>query len=625
MLDPAFAWQNFIIPTMDTHPMREKAKEIAAYILKNRERRFRIVSHIDADGITAATIASLSLDRLNIPHYVEFVKQLDDARIMEIRKAQGLDFYEVDAQKAKQNGTMCAAAYEDTLDDENLDENYEKIDKLIEGKAQSQKAKESRLEEGAPNNGEEIKKPITGAVEFDSSKVEREIIWFTDLGSGILHLLDGLEAIVTDHHVPSTLPIPEYKKSSNASEKQGSPKVPKEKRRDLLDFASAVCEGSDRPCEHAHAIGPESASPRVARLKNHLNPHLFGMNGAHAISGAGATYFVARALDERNRDLSSLAIVGAVGDLQDAEHTKLVGANEEILADGMSCGVISKKLDIRLFGRETRPLFKLLQYANDPVLPGITGSEDSSTAFLMGLGINLKLGENWVRWIDLSHDDKRKIISNLISLLLAKGFGHKTALRIIGEVYLLNKEFSGTELHDAKEYATLLNSCGRYERAEVGFRVCKGDRAEWYAQAKALLQGHRRTLVDMIQLVKELGIEKRTHLQYFHGKDMVLDNIVGIVAGMLLGSGELDRSVPLFGFAYASDGSGVKVSARGDHAMVQAGLDLSLVMQKSSESVGGTGGGHNVAAGAIIPHGKEEAFLEKAEEMIKEQLSKKKN
>jgi|GEM_PF-77790 len=608
--------------------MEKIAREIAAYIKKNSKRRFRIISHIDADGITSAAISSIALDRLKIPHYIEFVKQLDESKIMELRKKFGLEFYEVDMLKYAKNQSISNnfsnnnSSYINSYESEKAD-----------GGLSAHYSETAKSENRENKDKVGMQKPIMGEVKFDISNEEKEIVWFTDLGSGLVHLLDGMEVIVTDHHVPSTQPVPNYAKIRLEEEvsKRAVSKVPKEVRKDLLlfteayeDAVSVEKKNLEMECKDGmnDVVGVKETS-RMPEVKYHLNPHLFGYNGAHAISGAGCTYLVARALDEQNRDLSALAIVGAVGDLQDSEHRKLLGINEEIISDGIKCGVISKNIDIRLFGRETRPVFKLLEYANDPILPGITGSETSSISFLVGLGIPLKENEKWLRWIDLSEEDKRKIISNLITILLIKGFGYKTALRLVGEVYVLNKEKLGSELHDAKEYATLLNSCGRYEQAEVGFRVCKGDREEYYEKAKVLLQGHRKTLVDMMQIVKEIGIEKREYLQYFHGKDLVLDNIVGIVASMLLGSGEIDRSVPIFGFAYSSDGLGVKVSARGDHAMVEAGLNLSLVMQKSSEKVGGVGGGHNVAAGALIPMGKEEEFLQSAEIIIKEQMKRK--
>ena len=109
-------------------------------------------------------------------------------------------------------------------------------------------------------------------------------------------------------------------------------------------------------------------------------------------------------------------------------------------------------------------------------------------------------------------------------------------------------------------------------------------------------------------------------LQWFNAGDNVPDTIVGTVAGMLLNSGEADSSKPMFGFALVQEQEGVKVSARGTREQIDKGLDLSQVMRDASKTVGGRGGGHNIAAGATIPLGSENEFLEEAERIIKRQM-----
>jgi len=384
-----------------------------------------------------------------------------------------------------------------------------------------------------------------------------ELVWFTDLGSSMLDRLNGLNVVVTDHH-----------KIQNTE-----------------------------------------------KMNNHLNPHLFGKNGAVDISGSGLAYLVAKNISKENVDLSVLAVVGAVGDMQDSEHGKLIGTNREILRDGKNSGVLDYSIDIRFFGRETRPVFKLLQYANDPVIPGLTGKEENCIQFLQDLQINMKDEEKWRRWIDLKKDEKRRIVSELVFTLLSKGFGHKNAKRVIGEVYTLMKEDPGTELHDAKEFATLLNSCGRYNKTEIGYHVCLGDRGEYLQRARTLLQGHRRTLVESLQFVNDIGITKRKYIQYFHAGENINEKIVGIVAGMLIP--HVDK-MPLIAFADAEDG--IKVSARTDRSLIEKGLDLSVVMNTAAKKVGGIGGGHNVAAGATIPKNTEEEFLDEVERIVKGQM-----
>ncbi|MDX1610891.1 MAG: recombinase RecJ, partial [Candidatus Thermoplasmatota archaeon] len=68
---------------------------------------------------------------------------------------------------------------------------------------------------------------------------------------------------------------------------------------------------------------------------HHLNPLRFGHSGSE-VSGAGMTWAVGRHLFE-DRDLeaelASLAIVGAVGDLQHAEKGRLYGMNRAIVEE----------------------------------------------------------------------------------------------------------------------------------------------------------------------------------------------------------------------------------------------------------------------------------------------------
>lgn len=468
--------------------MQTLAREAAA--LLRDATRVDVYSHIDPDGITSGSIASLTLERQGVDHEVHFLKKLDSAAVEAIR-----------------------------------------------------------------DRG-------------------HELVWFTDLGSGMFHALADLPGIITDHHVPS------------------APGVPRERRRDLRAYA---------------------ATEMVQ-----VNPHLVGRDGASEISSSGCAYLVAREASRANEDLAALAVVGAVGDLQDRAPGRLIGLNRPIVEDGVHAGVLEVVRDLRLFGRETRPLFKLLQYASDPPLPHLTEDQEACIVFFLELGVDLKEEERWRRWIDLAPFEKRRVVSELATLLLEKGHGHALVRRLVGEVYLLAREEEGTPLHDAKEFATLLNACGRYDAGEVGYRVCRGDREAAYERALELLQEHRGFIVDSLDVVRDVGLERLEAIQYFHGGDRIRDTVVGIAAGMVLGSGGAKPGMPLIAFAEAEDG--VKVSARAPRDLLAKGLNLAEVLREAAARVEGEGGGHNVAAGATIPRGTEEAFLEIVDRLVKEQL-----
>ena len=478
--------------------MQDTAKKISEELKKYQE--IKIITHIDADGITSGSIASKALEREGINFNIEFVKQLDVQKIEEIKNENP------------------------------------------------------------------------------------QLVWFTDLGSGMIEHLNGLNVVITDHHVPSMA------KPEN---------IPLKARKNLFSFFEAL----------------ESAQSEKSMI--HLNPHLHGINGATDISGAGCTYLVAKALNKKNIELANLAIVGAIGDLQDTKNCKLIGTNRKILEDGKKAKVLDFFKDVRFFGRETRPIFKFLQYANDPAVPGIN-NEETCINFLKELEIRMKNGENWLTWVDFTKDEKQKITSEIFIRLLSKGIDKDLAKRMIGEVYVLVNEKKGTEMRDAKEFATLLNSCGRYEKAEIGYNVCLGDRDKWLKRAKNMLKGHRIGLVSSLNVVKEIGVTERDYIQFFNGKEKIRDSIIGTVASMVLNSKEVNSNLPIFAFAKTDEG--VKVSGRSIRKLVEKGLDLSIVMRETSEMVGGVGGGHNIAAGATIPNHCEEDFLIIAEKIVKKQI-----
>ncbi len=410
--------------------------------------------------------------------------------------------------------------------------------------------------------GYEVKivKQLDPSVFLDISSAEAVI--FTDLGSGSLDLIDDLGplCVIADHHQPAG-------RSDTAL---------------------------------------------------HLNPHLFGFNGATDLSGSGATYLIARALGE-NADLSDLAVVGAVGDLQHVREGRLRGVNRLILDEAEKHAIVAAEKDLQAFGRQTRPIHKLLEYASNPYIPGITGNSDQILGFLTSLNIELKEEGKWKKWIDLSSVERRTIISALIQRCLAQGMPPEIIQNLVGEVYTLLKEERGTALRDASEYATLLNATARYGFEKIGVAVCMGDREGSYRKANELLLMHRENLARGLNYVKQSGVTTLSNLQYFHAGDNILETIVGIVAGMCKNLDGVNRHLPIVGLANSDEG--VKVSARGTQTLVQRRLNLARAMSEAANSVGGVGGGHDIAAGATIPEGTETEFLKHLNQLVGLQLS----
>jgi len=455
-----------------------------------------VAAHIDADGISAAAIASKTIERLGVRVKVEFFKKLDPQAIEGLRRGGS------------------------------------------------------------------------------------DLTWFVDLGSGSVSKIEGMRAVVTDHHMPDTL--------LKGDDRSGQTR--------LSDFSSVI----------------------------HVNPHLHGVSGASELSGAGSTFLVALALDERNMDLAYLAVLGSVGDLQDQRTRRLEGLNRAILKLAETQGSVNAVEDIRYFGRETRPVHKLLEFSSDPFLPRITGNEDSSIAFLVELGIELKDEDSWRTWSDLTDGEKTNIINALRDHLEQSHRRPDTIARLVGEVYVFPKEPRHTPVRDAKEFATLLNACGRHGKGETGLRICAGDRGEALEEGETLLRNHRSALSKALSWAKGSGIVRLRNIQYFDAGDEIEDTIVGIVAGMLLGGEGADRTAPMIAFAESteySDSPMVKASARGTQELISRGMDLSVAIRTAAESVGGIGGGHNIAAGATIPADRRDEFLGALDRIVGSQLT----
>ncbi|MFB6105181.1 MAG: DHHA1 domain-containing protein [Halobacteriaceae archaeon] len=398
----------------------------------------------------------------------------------------------------------------------------------------------------------------------------------------------------------------------------------------FTDFGSGQLETID---DHATdgdftPVVVDHHQPADVDIAHHLNPLLEGINGATELSGAGATYLLARALGADRvemRDLAALAVVGAVGDRQ-ADDGELLGANAAIAEEGAAVDAVEPVTDLAMYGTQTRPLPKLLEYADDVSIPGVTGSANGATEFLEDLDVAVRDGEDWRTWADLRHEERRTVVSALLRRGVERGVPPDRIDALVGTSYVLTAEEPGTVLRDASEFGTLLNATARYDRADVGLAVCLGDRGGAFNEARRLLRTHRQNLSTGLDWVVEHGVTREDHVQWFHAEDQIKATIVGIVAGMAVGADGIPGDVPIVAFATKPDDpDAVKVSARGTPRLVGQGLDLSVVMHEAATAVGGDGGGHDVAAGATVPRGSEPDFIERVDAIVGDQLSSKEN
>jgi RecJ-like exonuclease len=367
--------------------------------------------------------------------------------------------------------------------------------------------------------------------------------------------------------------------------------------------------------DHHQIIGEEPANIV------HVNPHLHGIDGARDVSGSGVAYLVAKAVDEVNVDLAPIAVVGALGDLQDKyDQRKLCGVNEKIVEDAMGAGLLTVEKDLIFFGRETRPIHRTLASTTNPFIPGISGEEDKSLAFLASLDIKPRNGEKWRALRDLSDDEKKRLCSALAEYLLSKGL-HVEIGNLIGHVYTLNREEPWTPLRDAREFAVLLNGTGRMDKPSLGVAVCMGDRGSAFEEASKVLDEYRRTINKYLGWVMEKPerMKEFENIYVVYGENFINDKIVGAISS-ILSSGLPNPEKPLIAYANVEEEGLAKISARTMDSMTDKGVNLGDVMQVAAEKFKGKGGGHNVAAGAQVPKDKINAFIEVVNDLVGKQL-----
>ena len=394
------------------------------------------------------------------------------------------------------------------------------------------------------------------------NSIKTEKVIFVDIGSGQLDLiissLKGKKALILDHHETDTEARPEW--------------------------------------------------------LTHVNPHDFNLDGSKGISGAGTTYVFSRMFDSNNIDLAYLAIIGAIGDVQ--EHNGFYQMNKAILNDAESSGKMSAKRGLKIYGAQTKPLLKIIAYNHDLELEGITGSEQSALGFLQSINVEASDERGRLRkYIDLTEDERMR----LISAMLIKRAKCENPQGIIGFYYKINDAQRGTVFKDAREYATMLNACGRMDAASIGIGACMGD-ALMKRRAVQVQQEYKREISFAIRWFKESiatgkNITVSDGYMIIDGRKDIKASIIGTIASIASRMDEVKDGSLILSIANLENGD-VKASLRmkGEGN----GYDLREILHNVAEKSGAAAGGHLNAAGALIPKDSIDNFISNAKNYFSE-------
>jgi single-stranded-DNA-specific exonuclease len=331
-----------------------------------------------------------------------------------------------------------------------------------------------------------------------------------------------------------------------------------------------------------------------------LNCHHFGVDGKDEISGSGVTYFLARAIAEQIKNHSELVLIGAAGDTQKV-NGEFKSLNKYLLSEVVKANRIKIITGLRLFGRYTRPLHKSLVYLDSPRIEGVTGNESSTIQMLCDLQIPIRQQNgDWTTLSRLDKNQEKRLITEI--LIRSEEFDNKSCL--IGKVYILPYNY------ELREFATMLNACGRLNRGHVGLDLCLGKRNS----IKDTLDEYRRKIAKYLGWVnrnKSILIKKK-NATYLVARDSIDENFIGTVMSIISRSADNTTKI-MFGFANSD--TGVKVSARADSSLCNK-VNIGEAILKVIEEIGGEGGGHSLAAGAKIKIGSELEFIEKIDILL---------
>ena len=329
----------------------------------------------------------------------------------------------------------------------------------------------------------------------------------------------------------------------------------------------------------------------------HVNPHLFGLDGTRDVSASGVTYLTVKPLNKVN--LTGLALVGAFGDMQYVDGFS--GVNQTILTEATEAGVVEEHEDLKISSKD-EPLYKALVHTFQPAIPGISGNPEKSQAFLEKIGISYG-----IKFTDLANEEKDFLTEHLTRI----------NPKIFGSVFSMPQETPA--LRNLEDYALILDACGKNKKYAVGLSICLGERESAIAEGVEFLSKYRESLIRGIKWISREGSQEMDYVQYLYTEDKENKKIMGTLASLGIELEILNSQKPVITLSRMHNL--VKISGRTTLEMTQKGVNLGFALEQASKSFNGAGGGHNIAAGAVVPYKELENFKNLVNDIVSTQVS----
>ena len=181
------------------------------------------------------------------------------------------------------------------------------------------------------------------------------------------------------------------------------------------------------------------------------------------------------------------------------------------------------------------------------------------------------------------------------------------------------------EIRDGREFATMLNSCGRQAKQGIGVMLALGEYKDAMAAAQKTIASYRRKIVRGLKWVEkneknEEKIKDTENTRYLFAGRSIQDTMIGTISSMIASSNKTDKKYVV---GFANSDNGVKVSVRAN-AFIKGTDNVDKILKKLASVLDVHDiGGHARAGGAKISKGSEEEFMASFEENIKNIKGKK--
>ena len=191
---------------------------------------------------------------------------------------------------------------------------------------------------------------------------------------------------------------------------------------------------------------------------------------------------------------------------------------------------------------------------------------------------------------------------------------------LVGSVYSLNSKDEYSLKRDARDFAAVLNMCGRLGKPGLALSLCLGEEGMITNEIEQVISEYRLEIMKSAQVLlqSEDRITEKGEFALVIGDGVVKERMTGAICQILSSLGRF-RGKVVFLRTTTQEGD-VKVSARCGKDVVEC--DLGDMLMKVAKATAGIGGGMKNAAGAKFSIAKQQEFQQAVDSLFQNRRSR---